>query len=81
VAKAKRGKTTGRKAASFIVSNSRNPSVKLRPGMKLDVQSVKLLNPQLGAAKALGARLCGGSGTCIALIDVQGGDPAARRRR
>jgi hypothetical protein len=75
----KRGGRKGRSTAAFIVSNQRNPSVKLKAGMRLDVQSVKLLSPQLRVAKRLGARLCGGSGTCLALIDVQGGDPAARR--
>jgi hypothetical protein len=78
MAKRTRG-TTRKRSAAFIVSDDRNPSVKVKTGMKLDVQSVKLLNPQLAAAKGLGARLCGGTSTCLALIDVQGGDPATRR--
>lgn len=56
---------------TFIVSNEKNPKVSLKPGMKLNVVSVKLANPSLKAPKAVAARLCGGTTTCLALIDVE----------
>jgi hypothetical protein len=55
---------------TLIVSDEKNPSVPLKPGMKLDVISVKLADPSLKPSKAIGGRLCGGSGTCLALISV-----------
>jgi hypothetical protein len=67
----------------FIVSKDKAPRVPLKPGMRLDVVSTVLLGPDLKRAKALGARLCGGSGTCMALVDL-GSDvinPAPRTRR
>jgi hypothetical protein len=55
---------------TLIVSDEKNPSVPLKAGMKLDVISVKLSDPSLKPPKAIGGRLCGGSGTCLALVRV-----------
>jgi hypothetical protein len=75
-----------RKSAStsvrFIVSDDKSPSVALKPGMKLNVVSTMLVGPDLKRARNIGARLCGGSGTCMALVDI-GSDvinPAPRGR-
>jgi hypothetical protein len=38
--------------------------------MKLHVTAVQLVEPTLKASKKIAARLCGGSGTCLALIEV-----------
>lgn len=56
----------------FIVSDDKNPSIKLKPGMKFQVQAVQLVDPTMNAIKAktgLG-RLCGGNNICIALMSV-----------
>ena len=70
------GARRSKRSATFIVSDERNPKVKVSAGMKLEVQSVKLVDPRLGRIKKIGARLCGGSGTCLALIEIPRGDPA-----
>lgn len=54
----------------LIVSDEKNPSVNLKPGMKLHVTAVQLLDPSLKPSKKVAARLCSGSGTCVALIDI-----------
>lgn len=79
MARSKSGKgRKGKSSAGFIVSADKKPAVRVSPGMKLAVQSVRLLNPQLRPSKALGARLCGGTSTCLALIDI--GTPASQGR-
>lgn len=54
----------------FIVSDEKSPSVALKPGMQLNVVSTVLVGPDLKRIKNIGARLCGGSGTCMALVDI-----------
>lgn len=54
----------------FIVSDEKRPSVALKPGMRLDVVSTVLVGPDLKRIRNIGARLCGGSGTCMALVDI-----------
>ena len=54
----------------FIVSDAKSPSVALKPGMRLNVVSTVLVGPDLKRIRNIGARLCGGSGTCMALVDI-----------
>lgn len=56
---------------TFIVSSEKTPKIALRPGMRLDVVSVKLAGPTLKGAKPIAARLCGGTNTCIALVETE----------
>jgi hypothetical protein len=66
----------------FIVSDEKSPSVALKSGMQLNVVSTVLVGPDLKRIRNIGARLCGGSGTCMALVDI-GSDvinPAVRGR-
>jgi hypothetical protein len=63
-------KARASKTAHFIVTNEKHPAVRVKPGMKLDVQSVRLMDPTLRPAKTLAARLCGGTSTCLALVDI-----------
>lgn len=62
--------TASQKKLNLIVSDEKTPAVKLQPGMKLDVVSVSLVQPTLKAARARAARLCGGTDTCLALVEV-----------
>jgi hypothetical protein len=62
--------SSGGETMQFIVSDEKRPSVALKPGMRLEVTSVTLVNAQLKKPKSIGARLCGGSGTCLALVQV-----------
>jgi hypothetical protein len=54
----------------LIMSSARRPNVKLKKGAKLKAVAVTLLNPQLKKPKARAARLCGGTDTCMALVEI-----------
>ncbi len=54
----------------LIVSQEKQPKVALKPGMRVEVTTVKLVDPNLARPPKIAARLCGGSGTCLALIDL-----------
>lgn len=55
---------------TLIASDSKNPVGKTKPGTKLEVISVTLAAATPGKRPKIGARLCGGSGTCIAVHEV-----------
>ena len=54
----------------LIISDEKQPKVTLKPGMKLEVVSVSLASTDLKKPKKIAARLCGGTSTCLALIEV-----------
>ncbi|HYW11422.1 MAG TPA: hypothetical protein VE871_05675 [Longimicrobium sp.] len=54
----------------LVASASRTPSVRLEPGMKLEVVAVSLVDEKLAKVNAEGSRLCGGSGTCLAIVHI-----------
>ena len=63
--------TTKGGTMKLIVAKQKNPKVVLKPGMKLRVVSVSMAGPDLKKPKKLAARLCGGTNTCIALVDIE----------
>ncbi len=78
-------KASTSRSLRFIVTDEKSPRVALKAGQRLEVVSTTLVGPDLKAAKNIGARLCGGGGTCMALVDL-GTDvinpaPKARPRR
>ncbi|MBV8367655.1 MAG: hypothetical protein JO036_01805 [Candidatus Eremiobacteraeota bacterium] len=57
----------------YIESEESEPTVaghKLKAGQKFEVKAVSVKESQLGATQKLGARLCGGTDTCLALTEV-----------
>jgi len=64
-------KATRSSGHKLIVSDATAPSVAipLKEGMKFEIVSVTTVNDKLAPAK-VGARLCGGSGTCLAIVDI-----------
>ncbi len=58
------------KKLTLLVTEDKRPQVALRPGMALSVVTVVMADPQTMKPAKLGARLCGGSGTCLALVDI-----------
>lgn len=56
----------------LIVTDDPKPAVTVEPGTVLEVVSVALVTPSMSPAGPLGARLCGGTSTCLALISTQG---------
>jgi hypothetical protein len=63
-------KTATASSVQFIVSDDKSPTVTVKPGMRLNVVSTVLVGPDLKRIRNIGARLCGGSGTCMALVDI-----------
>jgi hypothetical protein len=53
---------------TLIASNSKNPIGKSKPGTKLQVVSVTLAGTASGKRPKIGARLCGGTSTCLVLV-------------
>ncbi|MCM5680504.1 hypothetical protein M8A51_13295 [Schlegelella sp. S2-27] len=53
----------------LIVSDEKNPAVKLKKGMRLEVREVAFNTPELKKV-AQASRLCGMGGACMALIDI-----------
>jgi hypothetical protein len=62
------GKTS--RKLNLIVSDQKNPVGIAKPGTRLEVVGVTLAGPKGPAKKRIAARLCGGTSTCIALVDV-----------
>ena len=57
-------------AGKLVVSEKASPAVTLKPGMRFDVRRVDIVNPDLKKVGKVAARLCGGTSTCLALIDL-----------
>jgi len=56
----------------LIVSDEAEPLVRLKPGMKVRVETVQFVGSDLeNQLPKIGARLCSGGGTCVALIDIE----------
>ncbi len=55
----------------LIESDDKNPKVALKAGMKLQVAAITIVTPELKKSKKTAARLCGGTDTCLALIDIE----------
>ena len=67
MSKKKASRKTGRQQnLRLIVSDEMKPSIPLKPGMKLEVVSVSVVDPALRRSRAVAARLCGGTSTCLA---------------
>jgi hypothetical protein len=58
------------KKINLIVSDSKTPLASVKEGTKLEVVGVTLAAPQGSKAKKIAARLCGGTDTCIALVEL-----------
>ncbi len=79
MSKKSKKKSASRKAratVNLIVSERKVPKVELRPGMRFEVNTVRVVDERLTKPISVGARLCGGTSTCLALIDLDTqGDP------
>jgi hypothetical protein len=58
----------------LIISNDKQPKVSVKAGQKLEVVSVALADVNLKKPKKIGARLCGGTSTCLALVEIEPGE-------
>ncbi|MCI0702135.1 MAG: hypothetical protein L0241_13715 [Planctomycetia bacterium] len=55
---------------TLVASKEKNPAVEVKAGQELRVVSVKMGGPDLGKLKRVGATLCGGTSTCLAIVDI-----------
>jgi len=55
---------------TLLASDSKNPIGTSKPGTKLQVVSVALAGHSAAKRQKIGARLCGGTSTCIAVIEL-----------
>lgn len=60
---------------TLVVSESKKPLGAVKPGTQMNVVGVTLAGAKAGAATRIGARLCGGTSTCLAVIEIDKGDP------
>lgn len=68
--KAPAKRTTQRAAVNLVLSEDKVPRIELKPGMRFEVASVAVVDEKLTRKTGVGARLCGGTSTCLALIDL-----------
>lgn len=60
--------------AHIIVDENVVPKLGLRPGMKFEVHATTVVDASLKKPRTVAARLCGGTSTCIALVEIDRGD-------
>ena len=67
-----KSKKQSRNKVKLVLHNDENPMVRLEPGMKIRVETVDLIGSDLDLEKLkkVGARLCGGTSYCLALVDI-----------
>jgi hypothetical protein len=58
------------KKITLIASDSKNPIGNAKAGTKLQVVSVQLAGKPEMKRQMIGARLCGGTSTCLAVFEV-----------
>jgi len=54
----------------LVASDETSPPLKLKPGMRFEVRASTIVDTELKPAKGVAARLCGGTDTCLALVEV-----------
>jgi hypothetical protein len=54
----------------LIASDEQEPTIKLKPGMRFEVHATTVVDPALKPAGKVAARLCGGTSTCLALVEL-----------
>ena len=55
--------------AFLVVSEDESPKIQIQAGMKFEVVTLKVVDESLKQPGKVAARLCGGTDTCLALID------------
>jgi hypothetical protein len=54
----------------LIESDDSEPTIKVKAGHRFEVRSVSIVDAQMNPTSKVAARLCGGSGTCLALVEI-----------
>lgn len=62
---------------TLVVSDDNKPVVQVAPGMQFEVKTVSLVDGSMPEhQQKVAARLCGGTGTCLALVEI---DPPSHK--
>ena len=62
---------TTTKNIKLIHCDEKHPVIRLKPGMKFEVSTVPVVGIDLNKPAKIAARLCGGTSTCLALIEIE----------
>jgi hypothetical protein len=54
----------------LIESDQSQPALKVKPGMRFEVRATTIVDTELKPGKKVAARLCGGTTTCLALVEL-----------
>jgi hypothetical protein len=58
------------KKAHLIASEDAAPALKMKHGMRFEVRAITVVDSDLKPSKKIAARLCGGTDTCLALVEI-----------
>lgn len=58
------------KKSHLIVSEKDEPTVAIKSGMRFEARSISIVDEQFVASHKVAARLCGGTSTCLALVEI-----------
>ena len=66
-------KSKPRRAATvhLIESDDAEPGIKLQVGMRFEVRATNIVDTNLKGSRKVAARLCGGTSTCLALVEIE----------
>jgi hypothetical protein len=65
-----KNKSNAPQRIKLIVSDDEKPEIRGKQEGGHEVVSVSLVEPNLEKSSRIGARLCGGTSTCVAIVDV-----------
>jgi hypothetical protein len=54
----------------LIESDEPEPALKVKLGMRFEVRATTIVDTEMKPAKKVAARLCGGTTTCLALVEL-----------
>lgn len=60
-----------KQSMKLIASDEKYPNAILKAGMKFKVETIEIVDATLKPIRKGAARLCGGTSTCLALIDIE----------
>jgi hypothetical protein len=54
----------------LVESDESEPALKVKPGMRFEVRATTIVDAEMKPVKKVAARLCGGTTTCLALVEI-----------
>ena len=69
--KARRKQEKPESKITLVVSDDPSPRIEVRTGTKIEVVAVDFMESETSKPAKVAARLCGGTSTCLALIETE----------